>query len=314
MDVAVILWLQQIREALGPLAETLISYMSDLLVFLAVIVPFLYYWCTDKEEGKDILLALGISLFLNQFLKVTFSVYRPWINDPSVIPAAAARPFASGYSFPSGHTQVCGTIFGSIASAAYEKNRKVSVLCMIAIILTAVSRVFLGVHTPQDVLAGLLIAAVSVALINRGDAVVDSHPQYRRYLTWAAAVLSAAGIAYALGREYPMDYINGELIVDPIDMIKDALLCIGSFFGIFAGTALERTYLNFQTDGSRKEKALRFLIGSGIIGLILLGHRLFGLQLLAEKLSAFVRGTAVGLFAMYLYPLLFTHMRAVMKK
>ncbi len=309
MDIEILLWFQQIREAMGPAFEMIVGYGSDIALFLAAVIPFVFYWCSDKEEGKDILLALGISLFLNQFLKVTFSVYRPWIRDARLVPPSSAKRFATGYSLPSGHTQVGGTIFFSIGVMLKNKNRRLAVLCMIMPLFIALSRMYLGVHTPQDVFMGLVIAAVSVAVINQVDSIVDSHPEYRKYLPWIAAVFSIAGIVYALSRDYPLDYAGGEVIVAPVEMIRDALLCIGVFFGVFAGTALENRYLGFSTDGTRREKILRFMIGSAGIGAIILLTRVPFFSRMDTGLLSLITGILLGVYAMYLFPLLFTALR-----
>ena len=314
MGISILLWFQNIREILGPVFDFIAAYASDITAFTAAVIPFLFYWCSDKEEGKDILLALGISMYLNQFLKVTFSIYRPWILDKRIVPSPAGTRFASGYSFPSFHTQVSGTVYGSIAWMLKDSRKPQALLCLIMPVFIGISRMYLGVHTFRDVAAGLLIAAVSMFLINKGDNVVDTHPEYRRYLPWIAAAFSAAGIWYALNRPYPMDYANGELIVDPIDMMKDAMLCIGVFFGMFAGTALEVKYLNFQTDGSKKEKTLRFIIGSIGMAAIALLHKVRILAFVEARLSSFLTGLALGLYAMFLFPLLFTTVRRKMIK
>ena len=314
MGISILLWFQNIREILGPVFDFIAAYASDITAFTAALIPFLFYWCSDKEEGKDILLALGISMYLNQFLKVTFSIYRPWILDKRVVPSPAGTRFATGYSFPSFHTQVSGTVYGSIAWMLQDTRKHMAVLCLSIPVFIGISRMYLGVHTFRDVAAGLVIAAISMFVINKGDNIVDTHPEYRRYLPWIAAVFSAVGIWYALNRPYPMDYANGELIVDPIDMMKDAMLCIGVFFGMFTGTALEVKYLNFQTDGSRKEKILRFVIGSIGMAAIALVHRVPFLAFAEPRLEMFLTGIALGLYAMFLYPLLFTAVRRKMIK
>lgn len=309
MDIEILLWFQQIREALDPVFDFIVGYASDIALFSAAVIPFVFYWCSDKEEGKDILLALGISLFLNQFLKVTFSVYRPWIRDPRLIPSVVGRTFATGYSFPSGHTQVGGTIYFSIGTMLKKTRSRTAAVCMIMPVLIGLSRMYLGVHTPQDVLTGLLIAALSVALINRGDRIVDSHPEYRKYLPWIAAAFSIAGIVYALRADYPLDYADGKVIVAPIEMIRDALFCIGVFFGVFAGTALETRHLGFVTDGTRSEKILRFIIGSAGVAAIVLFTRVPFFSRLDNGMLSLAAGVLLGVYSMYLFPLMFTALR-----
>ena len=303
MDITILLWLQKLREAMGP-AANVIAYLSDFLVFSALFVPFIWYWCTNKEDGKDVLLALAVSLFINQFLKVTFSVYRPWIRDPAITPSYTAMQFATGYSFPSAHTQICGTIYGYLAVKLYPKNKKLSALCILVILFTGFTRMFLGVHTPQDVLTGMAIAAVSVWGVLKANVFIEANPHYRKYFAITALILSVIGIAYAVNKSYPMDFVDGILVVDPVKMVADALLCIGIFFGIFWGNALEQKYLGFTQPAIRKEKIKRFVIGLVLVAVLFLAMKFLDLKVLRPGPEALVFGVAGGVFIMYLYPLL----------
>lgn len=52
---------------------------------------------------------------MNQFLKLLFRIPRPWVRDPDFTIVESARAQATGYSFPSGHTQNAVATFGGIA-------------------------------------------------------------------------------------------------------------------------------------------------------------------------------------------------------
>ena len=71
---------------------------------------------------------------------------------------------AQGYSFPSGHTSSATAVYGSLAN--YLRNRYVTIVCVAIIAVVAFSRIFLGVHFPSDVLAGLIVGFVSVFLVS----------------------------------------------------------------------------------------------------------------------------------------------------
>ena len=53
MGISILLWFQNIREILGPVFDFIAAYASDITAFTAAVIPFLFYWCSDKEEGKD---------------------------------------------------------------------------------------------------------------------------------------------------------------------------------------------------------------------------------------------------------------------
>ena len=303
MDIEILLWFQGIREAIGPFLETCVSWLSDIMAYSIAVLPFIYYWCEDKKRGRIMILALSISMYLNQLLKVTFSVYRPWVRDSRITPCDAAMKSASGYSFPSGHTQVAGTAYGSVYMFERKKRKKAAVLCAVLLVLTALSRVFLGVHTPQDVLAALLIACVSIA---QGMYLGQKEEKPHRFTVLLFAALTAAGIAWAFLRQYPADYADGVLIVDPAGMIKDAMMNIGIFFGAMSGMYLEKTRLNFSTEGTPAEKKKRFIQGVPGIVIFILLYKLLpeGSGLIPP--AAFVSGALAAFYAVYLYPWYFT--------
>lgn len=115
---------------------------------------------------------LGVTL--NQLLKLWFRVPRPWVIDPSFSIVEAARAAASGYSFPSGHTQNAFGIFGCVAlkgaagALPYPKTKRgKAVFCAAFLglaLLVGLSRMYLGVHTIYDVSFAALLSAALVFL------------------------------------------------------------------------------------------------------------------------------------------------------
>ena len=309
MDITVLLWFQGIREALGPVFDTFVSYLSDAMAYAVAVIPFICYWCGNKKAGRRMIFALAVSMFLNQLLKVTFSVYRPWIQDARVDPSDAAIASATGYSFPSAHTQIAGTAYGSLAVILKDKKRRTAVLCVVIILLTAVTRMFLGVHTPQDVAAGLLVAVFSIQfgfIIEKG---YGGKPRTLQVLS-AAAVLTVSGVLYIALKSYPMDYADGQLIVDPAGMVKDAMLNVGVFAGALLGCILEENTLHFSTAGTGKEKVLRFLAGAPGIAFFALFNHILPVGGLPYQAVSFARGFLAAMYAVYVYPWLFTRVRS----
>ena len=116
-----------------------------------------------RQQTGRILLTDGGLFFgtvLNQFLKLLCRVPRPWVLDPEFTIVESARADATGYSFPSGHTQNSVGTFGVLGQCA--RRTWVRILCGILMILVPFSRMYLGVHTPADVLtaAGTALALV----------------------------------------------------------------------------------------------------------------------------------------------------------
>ncbi len=98
------LWLLEgIRTPFLDKLMQFITYFGQEIIIIAVICAL--YWCADKRFAY----LLGFTYFTAglcvQSLKITFRIPRPWILDPGFHAVESAIPGATGYSFPSGHTQ-----------------------------------------------------------------------------------------------------------------------------------------------------------------------------------------------------------------
>ena len=113
---------------------------------------------------------------INGALKVTVCAYRPWIRDARIVPYGNSISTATGYSFPSEHTMNGATVFGGGAMRR-ELPRGLRWVLGIIVALIAFSRIYLGVHTPQDVLvgaaAGLLVMWGTLRLMQW----ISAHPE-----------------------------------------------------------------------------------------------------------------------------------------
>lgn len=134
-----------------------VTYLGDQTVFIVVVLTML--WCVDKRKGYCLFFIGMVGTSVNQLLKAVFLVPRPWVKDPSFTIVEAARAGATGYSFPSGHTQSATGIFA--AFALWGKRRWAAALCGAVILITAFSRMYLGVHTPLDVGVSLAVGLIT---------------------------------------------------------------------------------------------------------------------------------------------------------
>ena len=94
-------------------------------------------------------------------LKITFRIPRPWVLDPQFQAVPSAIPAATGYSFPSGHTQSGTALYGSLALSTKKKWQ--SIVAVLIFLLIAFSRMYLGCHTPKDVLTAMLISLAAAS-------------------------------------------------------------------------------------------------------------------------------------------------------
>lgn len=243
MDIEYLLLLQNFREATGNVLTPFMVWLSDFVHGGFLLVPMFVYWCLSKRGGMFLMLSLAVDNFLNEIIRMTACVYRPFVKDARVIPAVR-KP--SSYSFPSGHSATAASIFGGLAVLSWKKSRLFSWLCVVMIFLVMFARNYLGVHTPQDVIAGLVVSvavmcAVSVMMLHR------EHENLFMLLGIAAVI---AGVAYVSLKSYPMDVdANGKLIVNAVGRIDDIYLFGGTIVGMIAGRLVERRYIKFRESG-----------------------------------------------------------------
>lgn len=159
--MTVLKWLESIRTPWMDEAISLLTQLGDETIFM--VLGMAVIWCVSKAWGFRFMLIGLTGTALNQLLKAIFLVPRPWVLDPEFTIVESAREGATGYSFPSGHTQSAATCFGTLA--AWLKKGWITALCAAAIIIVAFSRMYLGVHTPMDVGVSLLTGTATVMIM-----------------------------------------------------------------------------------------------------------------------------------------------------
>lgn len=136
---------------------------------LFMVISLVFLWCYDKKCGYYLLYTGITGALANGFLKQIFCIPRPWVLDPNFTIVESARAGATGYSFPSGHTQTAVGLYLGIARR--YRVKWVRIACIVLVALVGFSRMYLGVHTPADVLVslgvGVLLAFGSYVLFQR---------------------------------------------------------------------------------------------------------------------------------------------------
>lgn len=262
MDIQFLLFLQNIREALGSSLNAFFAFITTISVDYYMVVPALIlFWAIDKKKGTRVLFGYGTSILLNSILKATFCVYRPWIRSDKLKPLPEVMSGATGYSFPSGHASSVSGFYGGLISV-YRKNRSWCVFFAVMVLLTMFSRTYVGVHTPQDVLVGAMVGTVAVLIVCKVSDMVEKNPKADVWVLAAAAVFCVLTLVYFYYKPYPMDYVDGELLVDPKKMTVDGFKDPGIFFGMVVGWFVERRFIRFDIDGTKEQKVLRCLVGA----------------------------------------------------
>ena len=137
-------FLEGIRFPLLDKIMLAVTTMGEETAFL--VAAMIVFWCVDKRKGYYVMAVGFIGTMLNQFLKLVCQVPRPWVLDPEFTIVEQAREAATGYSFPSGHSQNAVGTFGALA--CISRNKLLKRVFIAVAVLVPFSRMYLGVHTP----------------------------------------------------------------------------------------------------------------------------------------------------------------------
>ena len=140
-------------------------------------------------------------------------------------------------------------------------TRILAVLFVVLALLNPFSRNYLGVHTPQDVCVGLLLSIACLYAAWKAGDYFAQHPQKENACLAVVCVLGALALVYALCKPYPLDYVDGKLLVSPQKALKNAFESMGVLLGFCAGRYIEKTWVRFQAVGWTLKGVLCSLAG-----------------------------------------------------
>lgn len=286
--------LEGIRTPFLDQVFSLITHLGSELVFMVVAVAM--YWCVSKSQGLYVLSVGCLGTTVNQFLKLAFRVPRPWVKDPSFTIVESARADAGGYSFPSGHTQNAIGTFGCLAMGG--KRAWFRAVCIVLALLTAFSRMYLGVHTPMDVGVSAVIAAVMVLAMYPLFRDLEKHPVRGLYILGAMALLNVAFLAYAALWQFPAD-ADLEMVEHGAE---NAAKLTGALVGMAIGYWIDMKYVRFRTAAPLLGQLLKCVLGLGLLLAIKEGLKpILG----GDIWSGVIRYGLMTLFAAGIWPMTF---------
>ena len=156
-DDAVMHWLAEHRPpSIEPVMLEITFLGTGSVVMTMVAVTALFLWLSNhKYSALLLMIATAGGILLNNLLKVGFGRPRPQIFEWSTEVVS--------WSFPSGHAMSATVVYGTIAYLAARLQRRTwhrmatMTAAGIVILLICASRLYLGVHYPSDVAAGVII-------------------------------------------------------------------------------------------------------------------------------------------------------------
>lgn len=246
-------WLEGLRTPFGNVCFSLITHLGEETLF--IVFGLLFFWCIDKLEGYY-LLTVGLSgTVINQFLKLIFRVPRPWVKDPEFTIVESARAEATGYSFPSGHTQSAVGIFAAIAR--WHRKAVVRVICIALCVLVPLSRMYLGVHTPLDVGVSVIVALLLVFGFYPIVRKALKDPKGMRILMVFMTAVALVFLAFVNLYQFPADVDVDNLAHGT----KNAFTMLGCILGIWLTYEVERKYIRFDTKAVWWVQVIKLAVG-----------------------------------------------------
>lgn len=273
---------------------------GEVIFIVAAVVVF---WCVSKWEGYYLMTIAFCGTVLNQFLKLICRVPRPWVRDPNFTIVESARAEATGYSFPSGHTQNAIGLFGGMARWGGRRWVRLGLTTLALVI--AFSRMYLGVHTPADVGVSLVLAAALVLGLYPLMRRAQEKPRYMGYVLAAMLVVSGAFVVFVETCGFPAD-MDAENLASGIG---NAWKMLGAVAGMTLAWLLDRRYIHFETQAVWWVQVIKVAVGMALLLAIKSGLKAPLLALLGhEGLAGGVRYFLLVLVAGAVWPLVFRPM------
>ena len=249
MQLDILLFFQSIANPFLDVLMNLVSMAGEIIIPLFIIL--LVYWCIDKKRGYAVTLSMLTALITTQIVKAIVRYPRPFMVYPELIGGGRLET-ATGYSFPSGHSTGASSFYGSLA--VLFRSRILRAIAIILIVMVPVSRMYLGVHWPMDVLAGTIIGLVSAFMLAPMFLrMQESRESFLAFTAIYGIICAAVSILTAILLD--MGIIEALAFSD---LSSNTAIAAGALIG----GNIEKRYVDFTSDGSRGKKIARYLAGA----------------------------------------------------
>lgn len=293
--------LEKIRTPFWNGVMSAVTQLGGEVIFIVAAV--VVFWCVSKWEGYYLMTIAFCGTVLNQFLKLICRVPRPWVRDPNFTIVESARAEATGYSFPSGHTQNAIGLFGGMARWGGRRWVRLGLTALALVI--AFSRMYLGVHTPADVGVSLVLAAALVLGLYPLMRRAQEKPRYMGYVLAAMLVVSGAFVVFVEAYGFSAD-TDAENLASGIG---NAWKMLGAVAGMTLAWLLDRRYIHFETQAVWWVQVIKVAVGMALLLAIKSALKAPLLALLGhEGLAGGVRYFLLVLVAGAVWPLVFRPM------
>ncbi len=288
-------FLEKIRVPVLNEFMLLITKLGEETAFL--VVALIVFWCIDKYKGYYVLGVGFLGTLANQFMKLWFRIPRPWVLDENFTILEQAREAASGYSFPSGHSQNAIGTFGAIAYTTKHKAVRIVSICIA--VLVPLSRMYIGVHTPLDV---LVAAVMAVVLIFALKPIFLGNSQKR--IPIMLCIMTALAIGFLCFVEFYK--FPADIDVHNLESgYKNAYTLLGALLGLIVVYIVDEKWHHFSTKAVWWAQILKVIIGLGIVLAVKSGLKTPLNMILGESVGRAARYFLIVIVAGIVWPLSF---------
>ena len=236
-------FLEEIRNPVLDFLFSIVTLFGEETVFMAV--GMIVFWCVNKQKGYYLLSVGFVGTVINQFLKITFRIPRPWVKDPNFTIVESAREAASGYSFPSGHTQTSVGLFGGLALKF--KRRAIRIASIALCVLVPLSRMYLGVHTPADVGVSIVIALLLIFALSPLFEKAEKSPKVMYAILFSLTGIMLAYLLFMTYWSFPEEVFHVDNVHNLISAVKNAYTLTGCMLGFLVVYTVDLKWLKFDT-------------------------------------------------------------------
>lgn len=156
MEIHILDMIQNFRTPIGDVVVPLITRLGDAGIIWIILTVLLLIIPKTRKTGVIMMAALLVDVLLcNVFIKNLVARTRPF-DVNTAVQLLVAKP--RDYSFPSGHTAAS---FASVTALYLAGEKKMWKVALVLAVLIALSRLYLYVHYPTDIIGGVIFGSLS---------------------------------------------------------------------------------------------------------------------------------------------------------
>ena len=281
-----------------------ITYLGENIVL--IVMSAFFFIVYDKKIAKTYTFSFLASGYINGVLKSTFKDPRP----PTNVDLSAEYGLThTDYGFPSGHSQIAVATWGYLAYEFKDQQKFKqfipSLVCSMIIFLIAISRIIIGVHDMNDIVAGILIGImVLLAFIYLEPIITEKINPLSLLLKIGLSIVVSIVlllIGIVIAPTAGVEMVSGAI---PYSDAGIYALIAGGVLGVSVGYVLEEEYVKYDPSAiDNKQKLINLVIGMVILLLVFfLLEYIFKINVITR----FIRYALIAFMVTFVLPLIFT--------